>query len=201
MPQNELAVPLSPRFADALRLCYEKHRTQPRKVTQIPYVSHPLAVASIVLENGGTEDEAIAGLLHDVPEDCGGLAALEDIRARFGDAVADIVAGCSDTFESPKPDWGPRKQRYLEHLKQASPSVCLVAAADKLHNARAILGDYQTVREELWERFSAGGPEGVLWYYQSCAGALNGRVPPRLGDELSTTVRRICAMAAGNPTE
>ena len=107
---------LSARFEDALAYAAHLHAGQPRKDTAIPYVAHLLAVCSLVLEDGGDEDEAIAALLHDGPEDAGGHETLEEIRRRFGDRVADIVADCSDTFETPKPPWRERKEAYLAHL-------------------------------------------------------------------------------------
>jgi len=103
----------------------------------------PLSVAALVLENGGDEDEAIAALLHDAAEDCGGRATLDEIRRRFGPRVADIVDGCTDSYETPKPAWRPRKEGYLAKLHGASPSVRLVSAADKLHNARSVLADFR----------------------------------------------------------
>ena len=112
-----------------------------RKGSQTPYIAHPLGVASLVLEDGGDEDEAIAALLHDAPEDQGGLETLEQIRIRFGERVASIVDGCTDTYETPKPPWRRRKDDYLAHLPTASPSVWRVSLADKLHNARTILVD------------------------------------------------------------
>ena len=128
-------------------------------------------MAAIVGENGGTEDEVVAALLHDAPEDRGGQARLQDIRLRFGDTVAEIVASCTDTYEDPKPPWRERKERHLARLAAASDSVRLVSAADKLHNARSVLSDYRTVGEELWDRFN-GGREGTLWYYRAVVDTL-----------------------------
>ncbi len=160
--------PLSPRFEKALAYAAHLHRNQKRKGTEIPYVSHLLAVAAIVLENGGNEDEAIAALLHDAAEDQGGRPKLNDIRAEFGGRVADIVESCSDALdENPanKPDWRPRKERYHQHLRASrDPSVHLVSAADKLHNARATLADTFSAKDSVWGRFS-GGREGTLWNY------------------------------------
>lgn len=164
---------LTKRFEDALVYAAVKHAAQKRKGTEIPYISHPLAVAAIVIENGGSEDEAIAALLHDVPEDCGGAEALNDIRHRFGDAVSAIVADCTDAWETPKPAWRPRKERYIEHLSLVSPSTLLVSSADKLHNGRSILNDYKIVGETLWERFSAG--KESLWYYRALVQAFRKR--------------------------
>jgi (p)ppGpp synthase/HD superfamily hydrolase len=136
-----------------------------RKGTDIPYISHLLAVAALVLESGGDEDEAIAALLHDSAEDQGGTVTLENVRDRFGERVADIVAGCTDTFEDPKPDWYERKKAYLAHLPVAAASVRRVALADKLHNARCILDDFHAIGDRVWDRFSAG-KERQLWYYR-----------------------------------
>ncbi len=154
------------RFDDALIYASHVHGGQLRKGTVIPYITHLLAVASIVGENGGSEDEVVAALLHDAPEDQGGEARLRDIRVRFGAPVAEIVAGCSDTFEDPKPPWRARKEAYLAHLAETSDAVRLVSAADKLHNARAVLADFRAVGEELWDRFN-GKRDGTLWYYRA----------------------------------
>lgn len=159
-------MPYGEKFEEALVYAARVHRDQTRKGTSIPYVTHLMAVAAIVGENGGTEDEVIAGLLHDAPEDAGGEERLEDIRERFGDGVAEIVAGCTDTFENPKPAWRPRKEAYVAHVRRASPSVRLVSAADKLHNARSILADLRASGDDLWDRFT-GGKEGTLWYYRA----------------------------------
>jgi (p)ppGpp synthase/HD superfamily hydrolase len=128
-------------------------------------------VASIVGENGGTEDEVVAALLHDAPEDQGGEATLRDIRLRFGDEVAEIVDGCTDTYQDPKPPWRERKECYLAHLANAPDSVRLVSSADKLHNARSVLSDYRLVGEDLWTRFN-GKKVGTLWYYRAIVDAL-----------------------------
>ena len=143
-----------------------------------------------MLEHGGDEDEAIAALLHDAAEDCGGRPRLEEIRKKFRDRVADIVAGCTDTFEEPKPPWRPRKEKYLEHLPRASKSVQLVGAADKLHNARSILADYRVLGEALWSRFNANREE-TLWYYRAVIEALKARAPAGLVDELDRTIRQL----------
>lgn len=185
-------MPYTEKFEDALRYAASLHRDQTRKGTGTPYVTHLLAVAAIVGENGGMEDEAIAGLLHDAPEDAGGEARLEEIRARFGDAVADIVAGCTDTYEDPKPPWRERKEAYLDHLAEAPAPVRLVSAADKLHNARSVLADYRSAGEDLWGRFN-GGREGTLWYYQAVADALAGDGP--VADELGRAVTELERLA------
>jgi (p)ppGpp synthase/HD superfamily hydrolase len=162
------------RLANALGFATQLHATQKRKGSGVPYISHLLAVAAIVLEHGGTEDEAIAALLHDAVEDQGGQATLALIRDRYGDTVAAIVAGCTDTDEAHKPSWRPRKERYLAHFADAPPSVLLVVAADKLHNARSVLADYRELGDALWPRFT-GDRDGTLWYYRAVADALRAR--------------------------
>jgi (p)ppGpp synthase/HD superfamily hydrolase len=128
-----------------------------------------------VLETGGDEDQAIAGLLHDAPEDCGGREILEQIERRFGPRVAGIVSACTDTFEEPKPPWRARKERYIEHLvSDAPPEALLVSLADKVHNSGAILADYRAIGEELWSRFR-GGKQGTLWYYRALLDAYRQR--------------------------
>ena len=166
-------MPYGEKFENALEYAARLHRDQVRKGTGIPYITHLLAVASIVGENGGTEDEVVAALLHDGPEDQGGEATLELVRARFGDEVAEIVDGCTDTYEAKKPPWRERKERYLAHLAVAPDSVRLVSSADKLHNARSVLSDYRTLGEDLWTRFN-GGKEGTLWYYRAVVNTLRG---------------------------
>src|SRR5581483_11417276 len=150
---EDSAMVLDDRFMRAAAKAAEVHRDQMRKGTEIPYFAHLLAVCALVLQDGGTEDEAIAALLHDAAEDQGGEAMLGEIEAEFGSDVSEIVAECSDTFESPKPPWRARKERYIAHLPQASRSALRVSVADKLDNARAILIDYRCLGEDLWARF------------------------------------------------
>lgn len=157
---------LSSRFTNAFAFAAELHATQVRKGTAVPYIAHLMAVASLALEHGATEDEAIAALLHDAIEDQGGAVTREAIRSRFGNTVTAIVDGCSDADTIPKPPWRARKQAYIDHLAIASPSVRLVSACDKLHNCRSILTDYRIYGDALWERFK-GGKDGTLWYYHS----------------------------------
>ena len=171
-----LEVPVSQRFHDALSYASTLHRTQRRKGTTIPYIAHLLAVASIVMEAGGSEDEAIAALLHDGPEDQGGEKTLADIRKRFGDAVADIVSNCSDTFEDPKPAWTERKRNYIQHLRSADAGTLLVSCADKLHNARATLRDLRDQGASVWNRFSATR-EQTLGNYVSLIEAYENATP------------------------
>lgn len=187
---------LSERFDVALVLASDLHRHQTRKQTEIPYVTHLLAVTALVLEHGGDEDQAIAALLHDAPEDQGGRPTLGMIRDRFGDRVAGIVEDCTDTFEDPKPAWLPRKIAYLHHLEhQAHEPALLVSAADKLHNLRAIRGDFVQHGDQLWGRFS-GRPGQQLWYFQGLARIYVERMPGRLADTFSHTVERFAAELA-----
>jgi GTP pyrophosphokinase len=169
VPVDDEAEPLDlgPQFEAAVALALEIHRAQPRKGTRIPYAAHLLGVVSLVLEDGGSEEEAIAALLHDAVEDGGGAPMLEGIRGTFGDGVAEIVAGCSDTDEDPKPPWRARKEEYIAHLPDASASVIRVSLADKLHNARAITRDLRTHGEEVWRRFKPESDQ--LWYYRTLA--------------------------------
>jgi (p)ppGpp synthase/HD superfamily hydrolase len=185
-----VGVALGPRFEEALTYAARLHREQVRKGSGVPYLSHLLGVAGIALEHGASEDEAIAALLHDAVEDQGGAPTLAEIRRRFGDTVADIVAGCSDTDVVPKPPWRPRKEAYVAHLASASPSARLVSAADKLHNARSILTDYRRLGEGVWTRF-AGGKEGTLWYYRAVVQAFRAYDPTPLVDELERTVEEM----------
>jgi len=186
---------LTDRFTQALCYATELHREQIRKGSGIPYVGHLLGVASLALDYGADEDEAIAALLHDAIEDQGGAATREEIRRRFGDRVTAIVDGCTDAEVIPKPPWRERKEAHLEHLKVASPSVRLVSAADKLHNALAILRDYRTKGEPLWERFR-GGKDGTLWYYRALVQTFDVIGPPALAAELRRTVAEIETLAA-----
>jgi GTP pyrophosphokinase len=187
---------LGDRFNDALVYAATLHRDQKRKETAIPYVSHLLATASIVLEHGGGEDEAVAALLHDAAEDCGGRPELERIRGRFGDDVAAIVEGCSDTLQAEKPPWRERKEKYIAHIPGASPSTRLVSAADKLHNARAILADYRIFGDELWARFKPDSDQ--LWYYPALVRAYRAAGDHQnLVGELARVVDELCALAGG----
>ena len=184
----------SKRFDDALLYAADVHRDQVRKGSGIPYVTHLLGVASIVGESGGSEDEVIAGLLHDAPEDHGGVERLQDIRERFGDPVAEIVAGCTDTYEEDKPEWWGRKRAYITHLADAPGSVRLVSAADKLHNARAILADLRVLGDGLWGRFT-GGKAGTLWYYRELVKTFRASGADAVVEELDRVVGEIEVLA------
>jgi (p)ppGpp synthase/HD superfamily hydrolase len=165
---NQAASPrLTPKFVEALGYAAEKHATQTRKAGEVPYLGHLLSVAGLVIEADGTETQAIAALLHDAAEDQGGERALAEIDQKFGADVASIVAECSDTFDVPKPPWRGRKERYIQHLREASDDAVLVSLADKLDNARAILRDFRAHGNEVWQRFSVQDPQLHLWYYRS----------------------------------
>ena len=186
---------LSPRFDQALIYATHAHATQVRKGTETPYVAHLLGVCSIALEYGASEDEAIAALLHDAVEDQGGQQRLADIRARFGDEVAEIVVACTDSFTTPKPPWEERKRAYLEHLPSETPSARLVSASDKLYNAQAILRDVYRVGDELWTRFNVPR-EKTLWYYRALANVFLKAGPHNLADELDRAVAELERLAA-----
>jgi len=179
---------LSPRFDDAYLYASSLHACQRRKGTGIPYLSHLLSVAALVLEDGGDEEEAIAALLHDSVEDQG--ADVAAIRARFGPKVARIVEACTDTHLKPKPPWEERKRRYVEHVRDAPPEVVRVSAADKLHNARSILADFRAVGEDLWSRFTATRAQ-TLWYYRALVGSYRAAGGGPLVEELDRVVSRL----------
>lgn len=172
---------------------HQVHQNQRRKGTGIPYIAHILGVAALAIEYGADEDEAIGALLHDAAEDGGGEATLAEIRARFGDAVADIVLGCSDSLVEDPEDrlpWRERKENYLAHLEHASASVCLVSAADKLHNVRSIMRDYREHGEDIWDRFQ-GRRDGTLWYYETVADTLLRRYRTQLTRDLQDDVDKL----------
>lgn len=187
---KSMSTPLTKRFSDAVAYACAAHNGQVRKGTNIPYVSHLLAVTAITLENGATEEEAIAALLHDVVEDQGGQRRLDDVRAKFGDAVANIVDGCTDAYVSPKPPWRQRKENYLRHITTAPASVRLVSNADKLHNARSILADFRRHGDALWSRFNASKEE-TLWYYRALVTAFRTAGSNELVEELDRVVTEI----------
>lgn len=163
---------LTERFDDALIYAHTLHREQVRKGNGAPYVAHLLAVAGLALEFGANENEAIAALLHDAVEDQGGEPTLHLIRERFGDAVADIVAECSEDEElEARFGWRKRKEHAVAKIFRLSAAAQLVTVADKLHNARALLSEYRGQGEEIWERFN-GGRAGSLWYYRAMTDAL-----------------------------
>jgi (p)ppGpp synthase/HD superfamily hydrolase len=189
---------LGPRLQRAFRYAAEKHEGQTRKQTAVPYLSHLMAVASLVLEAGGDEDLAIAALLHDVVEDCGGMPRLREIRRRFGPRVAKIVEGCTDSFGEPKREWVERKKDYLREVRHADVDTRLVSASDKLHNVRTILSDYRQHGEAIWARFS-GKKEGTLWYYRARSDEYQRRNPNRITRELALAVGELERAVGKNP--
>ena len=186
---------LSPRFDEALVYASRLHADQSRKVSGVPYIAHLLGVASIALEYGANEEEAIAALLHDAIEDQGhGGRTREEIRRRFGETVLAIVEGCTDTDQEPKPPWRARKEAYIAHLADAPASVRLVSAADKLYNARAVLANYRTEGDAVWDRFN-GKKEGTLWYYRALVTAFRQHGATPLVEELARVVDELLELA------
>ena len=187
------------RFRDALVWAAELHEDQARKGGNIPYVGHLLGVSAIVLEHGGTEDQAIAALLHDSLEDQAHKMSPGDIRKRFGDTVERIVEACTDGDPEEQRDrnmerWYKRKEKYIAAVHQKPPEAIIVSMADKLYNARSILEDYRTIGEPLWSRFTTGR-DGTLWYYTSLIAAFEAPARAlghdRLWGELSRTVAEL----------
>ena len=200
MPESTAAPMLTERFQRAFELASEVHALQLRKGTNVPYLSHLMSVAALVLEHGGDEDAAISGLLHDAIEDSSdGTATEARIRREFGPLIADTVVGCSDAVAVPgeaKAPWRERKERYLRHLSdESSPCVLLVSACDKLHNARSIVADLRASGAAVWGRFSQRDPAEHLWYYQSLADCYAGRVPEALAAELNRVLADMRALA------
>ena len=181
---------LTRRFDDALVYAHEVHGTHIRKGNGAPYIGHLIGVASIVIDDGGTEDEAIGALLHDAAEDHGGRPRLEDIRSRFGDVVARIVEDCTDSWDTPKKAWTERKEAYVVHARRLGPSSLRVSAADKVHNAYATLRDLRIHGESVWTRFNAG-PDDVIAYYHNLVRAYRDSGGGPLVDELERIVRGI----------
>jgi (p)ppGpp synthase/HD superfamily hydrolase len=186
-------IKLGPRFLQAFQFAVRKHAGQTRKASTIPYIAHLMGVASLVLEAGGDEDLAVAALLHDVVEDCGGAPMLKEVQRRFGKRVAHIVEGCTDADTDPKPPWRERKENYLRHLKTADAGTRLVSAADKLNNIRSILADYREIGESVWTRFH-GGREGTLWYYRALRDEFCQRKGNRLTRDYELAVHELEAL-------
>ena len=183
-------------FIDAVGFAVRLHATQVRKQSGAPYVSHLLRVAGIVLEHGADEEQAVAAMLHDAIEDQGGPVAYAQIRDRFGQRVADLVAECSDTDQTPKPPWRTRKEAYLARLPHRSAVAQRISAADKLDNVRALIAAYRVSGETLWEHFR-GGRDGTLWYHRSVVDVLQKTLPGPLVDELACAVAELEHLVAG----
>ena len=180
---------VSERFHEALALASRLHEDQCRKGNAAPYISHLISVASIVLKSNGSEDQAIAALLHDALEDQADKISAQEIEDRFGDKVRNMVVSCSDETCSARKTipWRVRKEKYLGHLPDISPEEMLVVVADKLDNARDINLNYLTLGEQLWDRFS-GNKTGMIWYQQALGEVMRGwlerpevKENPRLG--------------------
>jgi|AntAceMinimDraft_13_1070369.scaffolds.fasta_scaffold13907_2 (p)ppGpp synthase/HD superfamily hydrolase len=196
----EQATVFSDRFQQAVGYAMAIHAPQVRKGTSVPYVAHLLGVASLVLEAGGDEDLAIAGLLHDAVEDAGGLPRAADIQARFGKHVADVVLGCSDAVDAElkkKQDYWERKQAYLTHLADADSKVLLVSLADKVHNARSIVTDLERFGPSVLDKFT-GTVEQILEYYARCLEiGLDRKAPEPLTTPLANSVADIARLLTG----
>jgi (p)ppGpp synthase/HD superfamily hydrolase len=187
------------RLDDAFAYAVAAHKGQLRKGTEIPYHSHLLGVCSLVLEDGGNEEEAIAALLHDAAEDQGGRARLEDIRARFGDRVAEIVEACTDSFEEKKPLYRERKEPFIERLRaETDKGILRVELADKLHNARAILRDYRQLGNAVWARFNPT-PDDIEWYYRSLVDAFREVSTSPMVEELGRAVSDLLQLRRSAP--
>jgi (p)ppGpp synthase/HD superfamily hydrolase len=192
---------LSGQFSKALVYAELKHHNQVRKGGDIPYIGHLLAVAGLVINDGGSEAQAIAALLHDAVEDQGGPPTLEEIRAAFGEDVARIVDECSDTDEVPKPPWLDRKRTYIDHLSHVGEDTLLVSVADKLDNARSMLRDYHQHGPKLWERFNRKNPQDHLWYYTELLAAFRKRgLDSWMVDELGRVVDELKREVTKAPT-
>ncbi len=183
------------RLADATAYALTIHADQERKGSGTPYIAHLLGVASIILEHGGDEDLAIAGLLHDAIEDVG-IEQEAVIATRFGARVAGIVRACTDADTLPKPPWRARKEAYVAHLETVGRDVLLVSAADKLHNARAIVTDLRTLGPAMFARFT-GGMEGSIWYYETLSATFTRLLPGALAVDLAEAVTEMRHLAAG----
>ena len=190
-------IKLGARFLRAFVFAAEKHKGQTRKASSVPYIGHLMGVASLVLEAGGDEDLAIAALLHDVVEDCGGVPMLKEVRQRFGRRVAKVVDGCTDAYTDAKPPWRERKEKYIARLRDEDKDTRLVSAADKLNNVRSIVSDYRAVGESVWSRFR-GGREGTLWYYRTLRDEFLRDQPNRITRDLALAVSDLESLAAGD---
>jgi (p)ppGpp synthase/HD superfamily hydrolase len=188
---------LTNRFVEALGYAAELHLHQRRKGKGQPYVGHLLGVAAIVIQHGGGEDEVIAALLHDAVEDQGGLPRLGEIREKFGERVARIVDGCTDSYEVSRErrDWGERKRAYIEKVTHAPEDVRLVSAADKLANAREVLADFRLEGDAVFNRFQ-GRKQGTLWYYRALVNVFRKAGACPLVDELDRVVSELESLAS-----
>lgn len=191
IPESYIPTPsLSQRFSHALAYAFRLHQSQFRKGSTVPYISHLMSVAALVLEDGGDEDAAIAALLHDAVEDQGGNATRNEIEQQFGDAVLRIVDACTESDETPKPSWEQRKLQAIAQLQQAEPAIQRVIIADKLHNLRCIWADWQRQGDRVWQRFNAS-PADILWFYRACLDAVGDRFSSPMLSELRTLLKSL----------
>jgi (p)ppGpp synthase/HD superfamily hydrolase len=181
---------LSDRFEQALLYAHQLHGDQYRKGTPVPYMAHLMGVASLVLEYGGDEEQAIAALLHDAIEDCGQRTSYEEIHRRFGARVTEIVRACTDADTAPKPPWLERKAAYVARLDHEPADARLVSAADKLYNVRTLLKDYRMTGDDVWQRYT-GDPADVLWYYRALVTAFRAAGPHPIVEELDRAVTQL----------
>ena len=200
MSEQTATPKLTDQFSKALVYAERKHHKQVRKGGDIPYVGHLLSVAGLVINDDGSEAQAIAALLHDAVEDAGGKETLQEIRADFGDEVARIVDECSDTDKTPKPPWRERKQDYIDHLGTVGEDTLLVSVADKLDNARSMLRDYHQHGPALWQRFTVKNPDDHLWYYGRLLDAYRSRrCRSWMVDELARVVKELKTLVESEP--
>ena len=185
---------LTDRFDLALAFASRTHRGQHRKGTDVPYISHLLAVCALVLENGGDEDQAVAALLHDAPEDQGGRDMLDSIRTEFGTRVACLVEASGEPAELKEASWRERKEAFLRNIADAPLDSLLVIAADKAHNLACLLDDHRILGDAVFDRFN-GGKAGTLWYYGRLADTLASSVPSPLAFRLTEAARALQAVA------
>jgi hypothetical protein len=188
--------PLGPRFTEALMQAKFWHTNQRRRGTGIPYFAHLQAVCALVLEDGGSEDEAIAALLHDAAEDYG-ADVLDRIADQFGARVAEIVAGCTDPDRDDTESWRDLKRQHIADLEQAGPLVRRVALAEKLDNARALLRDYRRLGPLLWQRMNVEA-EDLLWYMAELADLFTAERPGDMAFELQGTVEQLLDVATAS---
>lgn len=189
---NNPLITLTQKFEEALTFANQVHAAQKRKDSGAPYFAHVIGVAALVLEDGGSEEEAIAALLHDTAEDQGGQAMLDEIAERFGRKIAQIVAECSDTLTSPKPPWRARKEAHLVTLRTARPETIRIMLADKVYNSRNLLRSLQERGDLVWGNFK-GGRDGTLWYFKQMYRVFTHTFPPSnyLMDEFARNIQRI----------
>ncbi|OLP17018.1 hypothetical protein BST81_18765 [Leptolyngbya sp. 'hensonii'] len=192
-----LDVILSDRFADAFTYALHLHRYQSRKVNAVPYISHLMAVAALVLEDGGSEDEAIAALLHDAVEDQGGEPIYTEILRRYGSQVAEIVHDCTIPPCSASQPWKSHKLDYLNQIRHASPEAQRVILADKLHNVRSLITNLRQTGESAWSAFAASKKDN-LWLHQALADLFEQHVHSSLVAEFRQQIHILLSLAT-NP--